>query len=251
MRGRGLVAVLAVAVVAAAFGLGAASVVPNRITRLRVCGNNVVPFPGAQCARDQRGAPITAKELDCSVRVYVGAARAVFSAAITYEGQLQYSFRERLRRGWHRELIGVYVHATRMPGGRYACNISVGRKRASVSFRSGGEYGAVVGPAVCPTSHTTEHACTADESGTAIPAATRSVTCTGVFPQLKGRSVEIDFLRFNPDGTETLLHRTTDTLPYPIVEEWASFTTTWTPGPYACRYLVSGAFVLDKRFTVA
>jgi hypothetical protein len=232
-------------------GGGAPTVAPNRITQLRVCGNNVVPFPGSQCARDERGAPITAKELDCSVRVYVGAARAVFAASVTYEGQLQYSFHERLRQGWHRELIGVYVHATEMPGGRYACNLSLGRTHGSVSFRSGGAFAPVVGPAVCRTSHTKDHACTADESSTAIPAGTPSVTCTGVFPRLEGARVEIDFLRLDADGTETVLQRTTDTLPYPIVEEWASLPRAWAAGQYACRYFVNGTVAAEKRFTVA
>ena len=185
------------------------------------------------------------------MRVYVGAARAVFAASVTYEGQVQYSFRERLRRGWHRELIGVYVHATQMPGGRYACNVSLGRTRATVSFRSGGAFAPVVGPAVCRTSHTRDDACTADESGTAIPAGTRSLTCTGVFARLKGARVEIDFVRFEGDGTETVLHRVTDTLPYPIVEEWVSFAQGWTPGEYACRYLVNGTIAAERRFSVA
>lgn len=234
-------------------GSRGAVVRPNRITQLRVCGNNIVPFPGSQCTSDQRSAPITGKELDCSVRVYAGVKGALFTATMTYEGEVQYGFHERLKRGWHRELMGVYMHATAMPGGRYTCKFSLGKKRTAVSFRSGGPTGSVVGPAVCLTSHTKQNACTSDESGTPFGSATTpSITCTGVFPRLKGHPVEIDFLRLNADGTTTTLQRETDTLPYPITEEYAFKAGVWaTPGQYSCRYLVDGTIAADKHFTVS
>jgi hypothetical protein len=231
---------------------------PNRITQVRVCGHDTVKRPASRCATDQRATPLTARQFECSAFVFVGARQAVVYASFTYEGQLVVRHQGQLRHGWH----PIWVHmfsdaATPQPGGHYACRISLGKQQAVVTFRSAGPTGPIVAPAVCETAHTKRGFCTSDESGTPFAASTQSVTCTGLFPNLKGHPIEIDFLRLNPDSTTTTLLAWPHTLLHPISAVSVSLRNvlldiSWTPGGlYSCRYLLDGAVVADKHFTIS
>ena len=231
---------------------------PNRITHVRVCGHDTVKRPTSRCAIDERATPVTARQFECSAFVFVGARHAVVYASFTYEGQLVVRRHWRLRHGWRP--IWVYMFSdvpTPQPGGHYACQISLGNQRAVVTFQSAGLTGPIVAPAVCETLDTERGFCLSDESGTPFAESTQSVTCTGLFPNLKGHPVEIDFLRLNPDGTTTTMLAWRHTLLHPISSVSVSLNNvlldiSWTPGgQYSCRYLLDGAVVADKHFTVS
>src|SRR2546423_3500426 len=180
------VALLVAAAVAVA-GATAAAGPANRITALRVCGTNKIPFSGAQCTADQRKRRLVAGELDCSVRLVVRTP-ATFSASFLYGGRLQYSYSQRERHGTHKRVIGVYMHNTAMPGGTYSCRFALGRLKSSVTFKSAGPVGRILGPAACLAADSVgRDECPRDEAGSSFPP-TKAVTCSAVFPNAVGKS---------------------------------------------------------------
>lgn len=250
-------AVLAVAAVVAGAGRAsgdASQAVPqNRLVEFRVCSETA--FAANRCVRDERRTAIVSNTLACSVTARVRTP-ARFTSRFVYDGEVVRSDTVRLRRGTYRRFTGGYLPTTPMPGGRYGCTFTLGSKRVSATFQSGGPVGSILAPVVCLTQNTDEPRetpCNADESATPL-GPTNSLTCSAVFPGQRGNRVGIEFLRL-VDGVWTSVFRFDDVLAFPITEEWA-----WTSAPagenlaageWECRFYLDEQQVAARPFRVA
>jgi hypothetical protein len=241
-------AALAAAVLASALTAAATSANPPAFSVLRVCGHNQVPFTGSQCRHDQSKQAIVANELDCSVHVSVRRPETIL-AEFRYQGALQFKYVEHVTPRTHARLIGTYFYDTKMPAGRYACRFTLGHQHIGKSFRSGGPTGNLLGPSVCLGSHQVANdECPHDEGAAPLPT-TRQITCDAVFARERGQTAKFE-LR---DAAGNVVDTEYDTLPYPITEAGATFTSsggTFAAGNYDCSFSVAGQHA-DRSFTVS
>jgi hypothetical protein len=119
-----------------------------------------------------------------------------------------------------------------------------------VQFDGHGSAEPVRVPAACSTARTAEHACDFWSPDVRRFAPTHSVTCSAVFVHRQGHPVEIDIIRGS-----TVLYAGKDTLGYPITSEWARTSAARRQflgaGDYACRFVLDGAVVAERPFTIA
>lgn len=258
-RASAAVAVAAIAVAAVSGGAAGAKSPPTRLFDARACsvdlyGSGDWDYDNRVCRTKTADQQIANGGYDCSVQ-YSVAKPTRLTARVLYENHVQRAT-TRTVDGSGTEAIGVAFAALEaqysggMPGGRYACEFSLGPRRARVAFTGRGSRDAVRVPAACSTARTSEHACDFYSPDPSRIPPTHSVTCSAVFVGRQGRAVEIDILRGS-----TVLYAGKDSLRYPITSEWAR--TSAPPrqflgaGDYACRFLVDGSVIAERPFTIA
>jgi hypothetical protein len=255
------VAAAAVALVLVAVA-SAAKPTPPTLSHARVCaltffGAGLWDYRRGECYHDERAKLEPASQYACSVR-YRAPRRTRLVARLLYEDRLQRTQTTSVS-GSGTGRIGIGFAALKeqnsdelesaLPGGRYRCDFSLGNRRIAIRFRSPGPMLPVLAASSCPTSTTLEGACDYFEGAQPFHPPSHSITCSAIFARLQGHSVEIQFLR---EGV--LIYAARDRLDYPITSHWAHTSAgrgqTLPAGDYVCRFLLDGASVAEKRFSL-
>jgi hypothetical protein len=223
----------------------------GKLQDVRVCGLAALDRGASECTRDEAARPIRSSQFNCSVHARADRGER-FTGRFLYEGQPFRAFGANV--GTSQRSIFIYITAgpTPMPGGRWACQLRVGRERVVKTFRSGGPTGPILNVAVCRSASTVaagpSRVCLRDESAAPLPA-TAPVTCSAVFVGGRGKVAGFAFLHMGRDvGLSG-----TFTLPLPVTAAAPALTPDprLEPGRWACRFTVAGRQLALKPFRIA
>jgi uncharacterized RDD family membrane protein YckC len=156
---RGFAAVAVAAVVLALLGLSGyrATVSDEGLSDLRVCTGQAFDEGGEECTKDQREQPLRGRTVYCSAKVE-GREGRQFTGRVLYQGELYYTSPGRAvpaGAGTFSVRFGVgRAGRALLPGGRWACELSVDSEKMKASFESAGTTAPLLDLAVCPTANT-------------------------------------------------------------------------------------------------
>jgi hypothetical protein len=222
---------------------------PEGLSDLRVCGGEAYDDEDEECSEDQRMRPLKSSTVYCSGKV--GAAEGErIRGRLLYEGEPLPSQVVRLPEDATTFSLDFFVGRGAIPGGRWACELSLGSETLKASFASVGPTGPVVNLAACRTADVEAErpVCPEDEGGVQ-PGPNDSVTCSATVVGAKGAVVDVDFLY---EGRETGISVQQE-IPSPVIPVFARFEGEQglPEGDYACSFSLAGEEVGEKHFTIA
>jgi hypothetical protein len=245
--GRLLSLVIFAAAVALASCAGGGS---EGLSDLRVCAAEAYDEEEEECSEDQRERPLKASAVYCSAKVEDREGERV-TGRFFFEGEPLPTYGDTLPSGSRTFSVDFYFGSGLVPGGNWACELSLGSQKMKASFQSAGPIGPVVNFAVCrtPDAQTErEQICRRDESGAPLEP-TDSVNCSATVVGRKGKVMRVDLLH---EGRETGVSAETE-IPNHVMPAWAHFTgeQNLPEGDYLCRFSLAGEQVGEKRFSIA
>lgn len=243
-----LAASVALAAGAAASPKGSVQVT---LAKPRVCGSTAFSRKQGRCTKDERATPIVSNRISCSIDVTT--TRPVrLSAWFKYGGEVIPWGTSRVPRGSWTYWIAYDIKINLpVPGGAWECGYSVGTRRATTRFTSGGPVGDVVNAAACRRERTIPYGegfrtCLADESAAPM-AATDAVFCQVELPNVAGKVARL-VLVSNEEVLEEVSFEVEGVLWFGYVFAQAPSGQRLPAGRYACRYYLDGALVAEKPF---
>lgn len=237
----------AAAVAAAAAGCGGSSI-PDGISQIRVCTDQALEK--SACTKDERDAPIVASRFNCSVRVGNRAGKTI-DWRFLLEGQEVTSYTRTIPKGRGTMVVWVVAQPEQakwpLPGGNWSCAATLGGRRLSASFRSGGPTARVQALAVCRTSDTVEtssgtRVCARDAGG--APISDTYVTCSAGLVNARGSTVALTVLR---NGLQ-VLHEGPIRIPKVMTSIGAALHLP--AGSYLCSFALDGRRAATRSFTI-
>jgi hypothetical protein len=236
-----------------AAGCGAGSKAPAGLSDVRVCSAEAFSSEDSRCTIDESGSPITSPRFYCSARVGNVPKGSRFSGLFLYDGKpfprSSRDLPENVGTAW----IDIFTGGRRLPGGRWACEMSAGSFSVRKTFSSGGPTTAVLDVAACPTNSTSPageaRVCKPGKAGTSFRPIS-SVTCSATFARAGGKTARLDLLYGGKPAHVTFTRK----LPLPVTAFGVQITkrgANLPGGAYVCVFSLAGKQVARQAFTIA
>ena len=202
-----------------------------------------------ECTEDQREEPLTGRSVYCSAKVQ-SPEGGQFAGRFLYEDMLFFNGGRTLAAGSGTVWVNVDV-GDLLPGGAWACDLSMGSETVSARFRSTGPVPQVVGVSACLTVNTmsagSTRVCAEDESDKPL-GPTNSVTCSATVFGGTGDVMRVDFVRLGNEGAVSVQRE----IPQSLVDFGAHLTQSPSllPGDYACTFFLGDEQVGETTFSI-
>ena len=257
VRHRGLAATVAALVVLALLGFSfyraaaseEASASAEGLSDLRVCADEAFDEDEEECTVDQRGQPLGSRSAYCSAKVR-GREGERFTGRLLYEGEVFFTGGRSLPEGEGTVWVNVDLGEP-LPGGEWACELSVGSEEVSTRFQGAGPIPQIVGVAACLTANTvpsgSTRVCGEDESSEPL-GPTDSVTCSTTVFGAAGEVMRVDFVHLRRERGLSVRGE----IPAPAAHFSADLTQSpsLVAGDYACIFFLAGEQVGEKVFSI-
>jgi hypothetical protein len=221
---------------------------PEGLSDLRVCGGEAYDERDEECSEDQRTRPLKSSTVHCSAKVDAGQGERA-SGRLLYQGEPLPSRGARLPADATTFSVDLYVGRGSIPGGSWACELSLGAEKLTASFESAGPTGPVVNLAACRTADVEPERPICPEESGAQPGPNDSVTCSATVVGAKGKVVEVDVLY---EGRETGFSVQQE-ISSPVLPVYVRLDEDQNlpEGDYACRFSRAGEELGEKHFSIA
>lgn len=224
----------------------------NGLGEVHLCG---VEDYNAESKTCRDGAPVsgvTARDLVCVMRVEKRSGATV-RGNYFYQGELIHTFSTQVTT----ELGNLFFFLDRpglsqVPGGAWRCEMTVDGETRSAGLDSAGPTDQILDAAVCPTTETlpeTVEVCGADFSAQGM-VVTNRITCSASLVGLAGHRVQTTLLH-DGVGVQTSMGVEPDIPLSSYAKDFAAPAGfEFSPGEYACLFLVDGREVARRTVTL-
>jgi uncharacterized RDD family membrane protein YckC len=226
-----------------------ASAAPEGLSDLRVCTEGAYDDEEQECSEDQREEPLTGRSVYCSAKVQ-SPEGGQFAGRFLYEGDVFFNGGRTLAAGSGTVWVNVDIGDV-LPGGSWACDLSMGTKTVSARFRSAGPVPQIAGVSACLTANTVSagstRVCGEDESDKPF-GPTDSVTCSTTVFGGTGEVMRVDFVRRGDEQAVSVRRE----IPGSLGDFGAQLTgsPSLPDGDYACMFSLGDEQVGETTFSI-
>ena len=226
-----------------------ASAAAEGLSDLRVCADGAYDEDEQECTEDQSEDPLTGRSVYCSAKVQ-SPEGGQFAGRFLYEGDVFFNGGRTLAAGSGTVWVNVDI-GDLLPGGAWACALSMGSETVSARFQSAGPVPQLAGVSACLTVHTVSagptRVCGEDESNKPLRP-NNSVTCSATVFGGTGEVMRVDFVRVGEEQAVSVQRE----IPGPLADFGAHATQrpSLLPGDYACIFFLGDEQIGEKTFSI-